>query len=159
MLVLLLAGASLLVGCSDDGDDGGSDGASDGGDAGGEAATGGDAPEALCAADVLVFLTPGIDDGTVDGVQTALDDAAEVERAVLLDQAATEPVYRVLFADAPATEDPDHQPQSFAVELRGNVDATLFVGDLYATEGVGEVAPVDGQACQIVSGELDLDSP
>jgi hypothetical protein len=155
VLVLLLAGASLLAGCSDDGEGGGSDG----GDAGDDEAAGEDPPEVLCAADVLVFLTPGIDDATVDGVQTTLDDAAEVDRAVLLDRATTQPVHQALFADAPPTEAADQQPQSFAVELRGNVDATLFVGDLYATEGVGEVAPVDGQACQIVSGELDLDSP
>ena len=83
----------------------------------------------------------------------------EVDRSELVDQAGTQPIYQALFADALPAEDPAHQPQSFAVVLRGNVDATLFVTELYGTEGVGEVAPVDGQACQIASGEIDLDSP
>jgi hypothetical protein len=155
--VLVLVLAVLVVGaCSDEGDDTSSPDETTQAD---EVGGGDDASGPLCEADVIVFLTPGIDDATIDGVQAALDDAAEVDRSELVDQAGTQPVYQALFADALPAEDPAHQPQSFAVVLRGNVDATLFVTELYGTEGVGEVAPVDGQACQIASGEIDLDSP
>ena len=75
---------------------------------------------------------------------------------VVLDEEATQPIFEALVTDAPPVQDPAHLPTSIAVELRGNVDATLFIGDLYATEGVGEVATVDGMACQILDGSVGV---
>lgn len=156
VLVVLLAGGVTLWGCAG----GDADGGDGGGDDGAGALAGEAAPsEALCSAEVLVFLQPGLDEDTTDEVATTLDEAAVVDRVVLLDEEQTEPIHQALFADVAVTADPAERPRAFAVELRNNVDATLFVGDLYATEGVGEVAPVDGRACQIVSGELDPGAP
>jgi hypothetical protein len=149
--VAVLAAGLVLGGCSDDGDE-----------------TSSDAPEAeevdtsearglLCDADLVVFLTPGIAQPTYDAAREAIVGTAEVEAVDDLDPDEVQPLYEALFADAPPVEDPTDLPFAFAVVLRGNVDLNLVVGDLYATEGIGEVAPVQGQACAVLDGTAGAD--
>ena len=154
VLALVVLGG-VLAGCSDDGDDGEEGGGEDAAAEGEDPDAGAPDPsDALCQADVLVFLQPGTDDAAVDGVEAVLEAEPEVDTWTELDEAATQPIYEAIFPDAPPDPDPSQLPTSLAVRLRGNVDAALFVGDLYEQPGVGEVATVDGQACQIVEGAV-----
>jgi hypothetical protein len=148
LAALPLALGLVLGACSDDGEETATDAPE------AEGADAGEARGLLCEADMIVFLTPGVAQPTVDAAREAIVGAAEVEAVDDLDAEEVQPLYEAMFTDAPPVEDPADLPIAYAVVLRGNVDQALVIGDLYATEGIGEVASVDGQACAILDGEV-----